>query len=250
MNLKLKEFLRKKLNFIKAVYHSNNLTELAKIYRADKWGRHFYTIHYGSHFRKFRYKKIKLLEIGVGGDENPKGGGSSLRMWKKFFPFGKIFSLDIYDKSYHEERRIKIFMGSQADKPFLEKVMSEIGNPDLIIDDGSHVNGHVIETFKLLFPYLKEGGIYVVEDMLTSYYEHFGGDSKDLNNPVTMMNFFKKQVDGLNFSEFQQYGYQPTYFDQHIISMHFYHNMVFVYKGTHDEPSGVVENYISSDPFR
>jgi len=128
-----------------------------------------------THLNKFKYKRINLLEIGVGGYEDPYSGGESLRMWKKFFPFGKIFSLDIYDKSSLQENRIQIFKGSQVDKDFLEKVTAEIGEINVIIDDGSHINKHVIETFKLLFPKLKDGGIYVIEDMQTSYWKDFGG---------------------------------------------------------------------------
>lgn len=84
-------------------------------------------------------------------------------MWKKFFPFGKIFSLDIYDKSSLQENRIQIFKGSQVDKDFLEKVTAEIGEINVIIDDGSHINKHVIETFKLLFPKLKDGGYMLLK---------------------------------------------------------------------------------------
>lgn len=113
-------------------------------------------------------------------------------MWKKYFPFGSIYSVDIYDKSRLQESRIKIFRGGQVDKNFLEAISNEIEGIDLIIDDGSHLNDHVIESFKLLFPKLKDGGIYVVEDTQTSYWKHFGGDSENLNNPNTTMNFLKR----------------------------------------------------------
>jgi hypothetical protein len=36
-----------------------------------------------------------MLEIGVGGYDSPISGGESLRMWKTYFPFAKIFALDI-----------------------------------------------------------------------------------------------------------------------------------------------------------
>ena len=154
-----KTFVKNILNNIAGYFVSNNLTLLAKIYESDKWGNHFYTPHYQSHFKKYRYKKIKLFEIGVGGYDSPIAGGSSLKMWKKYFPFGKIFAIDIYDKSKLEENRIKIFKGSQIDYPFLDSICELVGDFDLIIDDGSHVNEHVIKSFEFLFPKLKSADV-------------------------------------------------------------------------------------------
>jgi hypothetical protein len=236
---------RKLLNLIadiKAFGLGFNLDRLGKIYRTDKAGSHSYTPHYQAHLKKFKFKRIHLLEIGVGGYEDPQNGGSSLRMWKKYFPFGKIFSFDIFDKSALQERRIKIFQGSQVDADFLDKVIQEMGTIDVIIDDGSHINEHVIETFKLLFPKLKDGGIYIIEDTQTSYWPYYGGDSEDLKNPNTMMNYFKGLLDSMNNKEFIIPNYQQTYFDKKIISMHFYHNLIFIYKGNNDEESNIVVN--------
>jgi demethylmacrocin O-methyltransferase len=243
----IKAFLKKRLtkkqllllrktavNFF-ALFCLNNLTLLAKLYGTDKTGHHWYTPHYMNHLKKFKNRKIKLLEIGVGGYKNPDVGGNSLRMWKKYFPFGKIYAIDIYDKSSLQENRIKIYHGSQVDKDFLEKTSNEIGSFDIIIDDGSHLNEHMIETFKILFPKLKDGGIYAVEDLQTSYWEEYGGDSKNLNNPKTAMNFIKSLTDSLNYQEIRDEEYKETYFDKKIVSIHFYHNLVFIEKGNNNE---------------
>jgi demethylmacrocin O-methyltransferase len=240
-----KKNVRRLKNFyqdIKAFGFGFNLSKLGKIYGTDKIGGHFYTQHYQKHFRDFKLKKIMLLEIGVGGYEKPDSGATSLRMWKKYFPFGKIYAIDIYDKSLLQEKRIKIFKGSQIDVPFLDKCIDEIGSLDLIVDDGSHINEHVIKTFNILFPKLKDGGIYVVEDTQTSYWKSYGGDSYDLNNSKTMMNYFKSLTDCLNNKEFINPTYLQTYFDKKIISIHFYHNLIFIYKGNNDEESMWVKN--------
>ncbi|WP_138774321.1 class I SAM-dependent methyltransferase [Desulfohalovibrio reitneri] len=103
-------------------------------------------------------------------------GGSSLRMWRTYFPKARVYGIDIHDKKSHDERRIKTFKGSQVDGDFLDRVIDEIGRPDIIIDDGSHINSHIIGSFEHLFPKMKEGGIYAVEDQQTSYWpEHYGG---------------------------------------------------------------------------
>lgn len=159
-----------------AVLCHNNLTLLGILMGTDKaWWGHHYTPHYMTHFKKYKYKKINLLEIGVGGHQDPSKGGNSLRMWKYYFPFGRIFGIDIFDKSALEEWRIKTFKGSQSDADFLRKTVNIKGGVDIIIDDGSHINEHVITSFKTLFPLLKDGGIYVVEDLQTAYWPDMGG---------------------------------------------------------------------------
>lgn len=226
----------------KALFYTFNLNKLAQIHKTDKFGNHNYTPHYHNHFKHLKFKRIKLFEIGVGGYDSPMIGGNSLRMWKSYFPFAKIVSLDIYDKSKLQEKRIKIYKGSQVDTELLDKIHEENGEFDLIIDDGSHINEHVIKSFEYLFPRLKMGGIYVVEDTQTSYWDHYGGSSEDFNQEGTIYSFFKGLIDGLNHMEFMIDGYQPNYYDKHITGMHFYHNMIFIFKGVNDEPSNYLIN--------
>jgi len=219
----------------------NDLTKLAIAFGTDKYGAHWYMPHYQTHFGRFKNKKIKILEIGVGGNEDPLCGAKSLRVWKAFFRRGAIYGLDIHDKKALQERRIKIFQGDQTDKDFLRDVIKTMGEADIIIDDGSHVNSHIVTSFEVLFPLLKTGGLYVIEDMQTSYWPNYGGDSVDLHRPGTAVNYFRNLIDGLNHEEYIRPGYTPTYFDKHIISMHFYHNMLFIYKGDNNEGSNIVK---------
>jgi hypothetical protein len=217
--------------------YAHNLRRLAEIYGSDKWAHHWYCQHYARHFAHLRKRRIVLLEIGIGGYGVARLGGSSLRMWRRYFPYGRIYGIDLADKSPHNERRIQTFQGDQSDEKFLGEVIADIGRPDIIIDDGSHLNPHVIKTFQTLFPLLADQGIYAVEDTQTSYWPVFGGNSKDLKDPATSMNMFKTLIDGLNHAEFEQPGFVPSYFDQHIVAMHFYHNLVVVCKGSNDEGS-------------
>jgi len=233
----LKRGIKSLYERVMSIFYPNNLIKLAEIYGTDKWNAHWYAQHYQQHFHGLRKNTLKILEIGVGGDDDPKRGGASLRMWKKYFPNSLIYSIDIHDKSSLQEKRIQIFKGSQADENFLRDVYQKIGPVDIIIDDGSHLNEHVITTFKILFPLLKEGGIYVGEDLQTAYWPRYGGDSANLDNTATSMGFFKSLVDSLNYIEFDKPGYAPTYYDTHITSIHFYHNMAFIYKNPNVEKS-------------
>lgn len=236
--------VREARDFFYRLRFGRNLSKLAVAFKTDKEGGHRYAQHYQRHFHPLRRKPITLLEIGIGGYEDTRSGGESLRMWKAYFPRAKVYGIDLYDKHLVEERRIRTFKGSQADESFLAGVASEIGEIDIIIDDGSHQNDHVIKTFKVLFPLLAPRGIYVVEDLQTSYWEDVRGEawggSTELTASHTSMNFFKSLVDGLNHEEFTVERYVPSYFDRHIVGMHFYHNLLFVYKGENNEGSNVL----------
>jgi hypothetical protein len=233
---------------LKSRFFAGNLVALANIHGTDKWGDHWYIPHYERHFKRLRKKKLKILEIGVGGYDNPYAGGASLRMWKYYFSKSHIYSIDLHDKSPVEEPRIKTFSGSQNDPDFLRSVVKKMGGLDLVIDDGSHLNEHVITSFRTLFPLLADDGIYAIEDTQTSYWPKFGGDSYDLNKPDTIMSFLKALADGLHYQEIARKDYQPSYFDQNIVSLHFYHNLVFIYKGKNNEAPGIEKPKDFSEP--
>jgi hypothetical protein len=221
----------------------NDLDHLALRHGSDKFGSHFYTTHYHSCFAALRDRPVQLLEIGIGGYDDPNAGGASLRMWKDYFPAGHIHGLDWYAKPGVTEDRIQTYQGSQADPVTIAGIVANTpGNSfDIVIDDGSHRSEHVIASFFMLFQYVKAGGWYVVEDVQTSYWTDHGGNSSDLNTPMTTVAFFRQFIDGLNWREIHRPGYTPTLFDQSIVSIRFYHNMIFIEKGTNDVPSNFVQ---------
>lgn len=215
-----------------------NLTALAVLHGTDKWGRHRYTGIYADHFARFRDLPITLLEIGVGGHRSERIGGASLRMWKSYFARGQIIGVDIVDKTALEEPRIHIVQGDQSDSNFLDRLGSAHGPFDIVIDDGSHQNDHVISTFEALFPHVRIGGIYAIEDTQTAYWPRFGGDDTDLNSTKTSMGYLKRLVDGLNWAERSSPDPTSSPFATAIAGLHFYHNLVFIDKGINDSPGG------------
>ncbi len=212
----------------------SDLVTLAILHQTDKWRPHDYAMHYQQHFQPLRHLPLNLLEIGVGGYDDPTQGGNSLRMWKNYFPRANIYAIDLHDKSALQEPRIRIFQGSQADPDFLKRVAGEIGRLDIIIDDGSHINEHVISTFQILFPLLAENGIYAMEDLGTAYVPRLGG-SLDLNCQTTSIAMCKRLIDGLNWRKIPDY--QATYFDRHIIALHYYTTLAVIYKGVNEPRS-------------
>jgi len=220
-----------------SILFSGNLKMLAAIYLSDKWNSHWYVQHYEAQFISMRRKPVNILEIGIGGYDDPRSGGSSLRMWRTYFPNSQIYGIDIYDKTPHDRRRIKTFCGSQVDPAFLDSVVNKTGNLSIIIDDGSHQNEHVLFTFQHLFPHLADNGIYAIEDTQTSYWPKDGGNAIDRNDLRTTMGYFKSLVDGLNWEEFPG-DYSPSYLDLNIKSIAFYHNLIIITKGSYRERGG------------
>jgi len=215
---------------------SMDLTELAQEFGSDKWGVHRYTPHYERHFAPWRDQEIVLLELGIGGYARERQGGASLRMWKWFFPHAQVVGLDIEDKSFVDEDRITSVQGSQTNGRLLRRICARFGEPTIVIDDGSHRPPHVIKSFQVLFPLLADGGLYVIEDIQTSYWPQWKG-SLDRDDPSTSMAMVKRLVDGLNFEEFLDDDYVPTYTDLNIRAVHCYHNLVVIEKGDNREGS-------------
>jgi demethylmacrocin O-methyltransferase len=213
-----------------AIPAQGNLTALAKIYKTDKWGYHFYTPVYAFWFKALRHKPIRLLEIGIGGYAKPRHGGDSLRMWKRYFYKGTITGIDLYDKSALREDRLRIYQGDQCDSFFLTGLSEKEGPFDIIIDDGSHIQSHIIASFETLFPLMSSGGIYVIEDTQTSYWPKFEGSTTKMDQVHSAMNYFIRRVHAINRPEWIKEENPPEIPDQGIASISFFHNLIFVVK--------------------
>lgn len=218
-----------------------DLRALAMVHGTDKWGSHWYASHYDHHLRERRLDVRRVLEIGVGGYDDPAAGGASLRMWRDYFPEAQIIGVDVHDKSRLDEARVLTVQGDQSDVAFLEALGATHGPFDLVVDDGSHICADVIATFHALFPFVGDGGTYAIEDLQSGYWPGTGGSSTDTTSPATSVGFVKRMIDSLNFRELLLEGYEPTYLDEHVVALHCFHNLVLVVKGNNDERSNLVQ---------
>ena len=153
----------------------NELSKLALKYDTDKgvsgarWGNtyHGFTEYYHDYLNHLRRERFVLLEIGVGGYDVLSDGGQSLGMWAEYFPNAEIHGIDLYPKNI--KGRFTIHQGSQDNPLFLSDLIGKIGRPLVIVDDGSHIDSHLITSFDTLFPLLRQDGLYIVEDLHVSY---------------------------------------------------------------------------------
>ncbi len=219
------------------------LNTIAELYNTDKL-EHGYTKTYEKYFESIRDQKLKILEIGI-------ADGKSLLMWSDYFKNSTIIGLDIHKIDIKEKKldrnNIKVHQGSQSNDKFINDIINQYGNFDIIIDDGSHLTKDVIKSFHLLFPYLNNEGLYVVEDIQTSYNHFFGGNPFDLKYSNSHMNFFKHLTDRLNYQEIANPFYISNKYDAKITNVSFYHNLVFVRKGVNNKSSKEVLKHSYED---
>jgi hypothetical protein len=146
-----------------------------------------------------RDQKIKMLEIGLGCDMG-YGPGASYYTWLEYFPHVDLYYIE-YDaecahKWANKTDKATIFTGDQADTEFLTEFMLTVGgNFDVIIDDGGHTMNQQRASLKTLWPAIKPGGIYFIEDLATSYIAKYGGGAIGSD---TMMNDLKIMLDDIN----------------------------------------------------
>ena len=194
---------------------------------------HNYTKIYSRYFDEIRYNIKKMMEIGT-------YQGASIRMWKEYFPNSMIYGIDNLKLCELEDSRIKIFVGMQEDVNFLYNIIKEIGGDfDIILDDGGHMVNQQIASFDYLFDYVKKGGVYIIEDITSSYWKQFGGG---LKKPKTSIEFLKDRIDDIYFS-----GYTDIHqcldpdkilniksdinkYERQIESIHFYSGLAFIFK--------------------
>ena len=199
-----------------------NLIEIGKKYPSSKNISGFIQL-YEKYFTPLRDSKINILEIGV-------DNGDSLRIWREFFSKANICGIDI-DKKNFKINNTNILQGDQSDLNFLKSLVSEYKKFDIIIDDGSHQAKHIIASFNYLFNYLSDNGLYVIEDLQTSYIPRYGGSRINLKKKKSSMNFIKSLTDSINYEKNNRPFFKKNKFDGLIKSINFHQNIVFIYKG-------------------
>lgn len=189
----------------------------------DKWV-HYFEI-YEQHLSKFRNQPITIVEFGV-------YHGGSLQMWKYYFgEKAKIIGFDINPLCKDlEEENITIVIGDQENAVSLKQITAIEPKLDIILDDGGHTMDQQRVTFQEMWASLKEGGIYICEDLHTSYWSEYGGGYK---NPVSFIEYTKDLIDQLNaWHTRDAAALYPNEFSHSAHSIHFYDSVVVIEKRT------------------
>ncbi len=186
--------------------------------RISKW-QHYFEI-YDRHFSRFRNRPMCVVEIGV------QHGGSA-RMWREYFgPMARIVGVDKDPRcSEVADKQIEIFIGDQEDRSFLKRLAEIIPKIDILIDDGGHTMTQQINTFEILFPKVADGGVYLVEDLHTSYWPKWGGG---LKKEDSFIEYSKNLIDYINAWHIDEM--EVSDFTTSANSLHYYDSILVIEK--------------------
>jgi len=203
-----------------------------------KW-QHYFEI-YERHLARYRGRPVVVVEIGVF-----KGG--SLQMWKHYFgPQARIYGIDIDPAcAAFAEPQVEVLIGSQEDREFLRSLTQRIPHIDILIDDGGHTMGQQIATFEELFPHVAPDGVFLCEDLHTSYWPEYGGGYRE---PGTFIEYSKNFIDHIHAwharKPRRKHWYQApgpelgiSGFTRSAHSLHFYDSVLVIEKRPMDPPT-------------
>lgn len=187
---------------------------------------HYFEI-YDRHFSRFENKPITVMEIGI-------WEGGSLQMWKHCFgPKARIIGVDIQPELAFSEPQIEVVIGDAGDRNVLHNLKQGIGKIDVLIDDGSHKLKDQVAVFEELFPAISENGIYLCEDLHTSYWPEGEGNFVD---------YLKEKVDSLNAWHDESlagriFGSAKVNFALKVKSITFYDSVCVIERGKNKIPT-------------
>ena len=194
--------IKNKINIDLDNVNQDTLDELFHYYGSDKANifkktqdqGHGFSGFYTQHLEHLKQREIKILEIG-------SYAGASASAFVKYFPNSKVYCFDInISKFIYYSKNIHVFGLNIKDKKKVEKILSKINSEsnsnffDVIIDDGSHYLSDILFSLKILFKYIKKGGIYVIEDFNhPNYYDH-NRDIEHILVDQTLRNLKEKKL--------------------------------------------------------
>jgi hypothetical protein len=191
-----------------------------ELHSADKRSDHFFI--YDRYLSTFINKTVTLIEI------NAKTDGLA-KMWRRYFgPLARIINLEAVERSsVATEDSIYLRFGSLNSAQFLKAVIDEFGVPDIIIDNGCRLPSDIVLTFETLYPRLSRNGVYLVDNVFTSYWQEFGGSVRTGQN---FIDYVKELGDELH-ADSTRGRIPPTAFSVNTLAIHIYNGMVVIERG-------------------
>lgn len=225
-----------------------SLSELFYICNSDKYKN--YKIVYDFLTTNFkREDKIHILEIGIGSHNLSGSGGGSLIALSLYYKKAKIFGIDLFDKSFLNIGNIKTIIGDQSSKKNLKSICNQLPNLDIVIDDGSHFVNHQFNTFNIFYKNLRNGGIYIIEDLVGSYRVRYNGDP-DLGIDKNIITYFQKYIHCVNYAYLKNEYREKFSILKDLNSISFFKDCVVIQRNEKDFKSiNEKDIYITLDDF-
>jgi hypothetical protein len=201
------------------------LDEIALHRNADKASHyHGYTRWYEKHLERFRGESVTLIEIGI-------AYSFSLLTWRDYLgPQARIIGIDI-DPEFCTKAAgmgFEVHCGDALNAQFLKEI-GAASEPMIVIDDGNHHGSHQQRAFETLWPFLKDGGLYIVEDLHAAYWGWGGRFMPYLYGLIDKVNHTGKLSLGAARNEPHKLGVLDD-LERTVQAMHFYPSIVFIDK--------------------
>jgi hypothetical protein len=151
-------------------------------------------------------------------------------MWREYFgPGVRLFGIDVDPRCRaFAGPDTTVLIGDQADRAFLVEVRRQVPRIDVLIDDGGHRMHQQLASFEELYAHVADDGVYLCEDLHTSYWERHGGG---YHRPGTFIEFAKGLVDQLNaWHSRGPEAFRVDAFTRTAWSMHFYGSVLVIEK--------------------
>ena len=215
-----------KFNTLDELFHHYG-SDKANVFKLNNKSGHGFSKFYEKNFKKFKNKKINILEIG-------SYAGGSAAAFVKYFSNANVFCFDINISNFkYKSKNIHVFGIDINDEKKINKILESIflqynfDGFDLIIDDGSHNLSDILNGLKIFFQYVKSNGIYIIEDFKHPNYYKYNKNIKHIfidellnnlqNKKISASNVFTKndQIDLINQIEKIE-SYKGILDDSHI----------------------------------
>ena len=198
---KLLYSLRKKILIDTDNFSFSSIDDLFHFYGSDKANifkktqktGHGYSNFYEKKFHNFKNKRINILEIG-------SYAGASAAAFIKYFSTVNVFCFDINISNFkYKSKNIHVFGLDINNEKQVKKNLKlifdlhKIEKFDLIIDDGSHNLSDIINGLKIFFKYLKNKGLYIIEDFKYPNYFEYNKDIEHIFVDELLKNLSEKK---------------------------------------------------------
>jgi hypothetical protein len=216
------------------------LDQIGLGYRTDKSSPyHNYLNTYEKYFKEFRDQAIHVWELGIGDINSANREGESGLMWRDYFSNGLI---SIFDNDPAKVERFNVmkdgiysYLRDQTDEEGFEKLARANSHPTIIIDDASHIQSNTIKSFEILFPLLQSGGLYCIEDTITSYWPDWEGVAEPFHyTELTIVSYMMSLCHVINLKRQETFNpphnYDMMTWEKQIESIHFHHSQIIIRK--------------------
>ena len=148
-------------------------SDKANIFKPNQHQGHGFSIYYEKKLEKYKNRNINILEIG-------SYAGASAAAFTKYLPKSKVYCFDVNISNFkYKSENINVYGIDINNQKKVVKTLNKIFSEqnftqfDLIIDDGSHNLSDILISLKFFFKYVKNNGLYIIEDYKhPNYYKY------------------------------------------------------------------------------